>query len=282
MATYALGDIHGCFRTLEALLERIGFRPGPDRLWLVGDLVNRGPASLEVLRWAHERREHVLVTLGNHDLHLLGRAAGVRKPRRRDALDAVLEAPDRDELLGWLRTRPLLHREGDRMLVHAGLLPQWSVEAAEALAHEVEAELAADPASPLLEPRGGPSPGEPPEAWPEADRLRLALSVFTGLRTCTADGRPCYGFTGPPGQAPGGCLPWFEIPGRRSADSFLVFGHWAALGFRRGEGWVALDSGCAWGGPLTAVRLEDLEAFQVENLDVAPVSDRRWAPTPPG
>lgn len=264
MATYAIGDIQGCFTELMRLVERIDFNPRDDRLWLVGDLVNRGPGSLEVLRWVKRLGERAVVVLGNHDLHLIARALGVAAPSARDTLEPVLGASDCDELVAWLRQRPLLYREGRYFMVHAGLLPQWSIEEASALAREVEALLRAEAAPELLRRRPA---GHEPRSWeptaPPLERARTVLSVLTRLRTCNERGEMALAFAGAPDQAPPGQMPWFQVPGRRSADSVAVFGHWAALGLELAEGWLALDSGCVWGRQLTAVRLEDRAVFQV-------------------
>lgn len=278
MATYAIGDVHGCYQTLQALLERLPFDPSRDRLWLVGDLVNRGPDSLEVLRWAKrtsdELGERFVCVLGNHDVHYLARAAGAAGPRDKDTLDPLLAAPDRDELVDWLRDLPLLHRDGDRVLVHAGLLPSWSPERAEKLAREVEAAIReGDGVLARYAARPRPWSAE----LPEPERLDQALAVFTLVRTLDPRGVPLADFAGPPEQAPAGATPWFRVPGRRNAGAFIVFGHWAALGLHRsrsgssGEGVVhALDTGCVWGGWLTALRLEDEEVFQVDCLERPP------------
>jgi bis(5'-nucleosyl)-tetraphosphatase (symmetrical) len=262
VATYAIGDVQGCYRTLQRLLERIHFDANADRLWMVGDLVNRGPRSLEVLRWARSLGERLTVVLGNHDLHLIGRAHGTRPPKRHDTLDEVLAAPDRDELIHWLRRRPLLHREGPFVLVHAGLLPPWTLEEAATLAREVEASLGGPRPKRLLKALAA---GEPP-AWHEGldttDRLRVGVQSFTRLRTCRTDGRVCERFTGPPDDAPEGCLPWFELRDDGATDTTVICGHWATLGLRMRPGLLAIDSGCVWGGTLTAVRLEDEEVFQ--------------------
>jgi bis(5'-nucleosyl)-tetraphosphatase (symmetrical) len=264
MATYAIGDVHGCFATLKRLLARIGYSPGADRLWLVGDLVNRGPRSLAVLRWAARQDEARLVAvLGNHDLHLLARAAGLAKERRRDTLDDILEARDRDELLTWLRRRPLLHREGDLALVHAGLLPEWTIEEATALAQEVEAELQGERADRLLGTLRDELPGPWSPKLAGTARRRLALAAFTRLRTLVPGRGLCNDFSGPPEQAPAGCIPWFDVPGRQSRGATFLFGHWAALGYMKKDGIVALDTGCAWGRELTALRLDDGKVFQV-------------------
>ncbi len=269
MATYAIGDIHGCYETFQRLLRRIAFDPWQDRLWLVGDLVNRGPGSLEVLRWAVEHEDRIVAVLGNHDLHLLGLAAGVAGTRKRDTLEAVLAAPDRDDLLGWLRTRPLIHRDGEALMVHAGLFPGWRPRQAERLARDVEKRLRGEEAAGLLlsiEERAA-------ERWKEDlagfERARVALAGFARLRTLDSTGRMCAGFSGPPAEAPRGCRPWFAVRGRRSAGLTVIFGHWAALGLKTGGGIAALDTGCAWGRQLTGLRLDDWRIFQ------EPAAERR-------
>jgi bis(5'-nucleosyl)-tetraphosphatase (symmetrical) len=262
MATYAIGDVHGSFATLQLLLRRIAFAPGADRLWFVGDLVNRGAGSLAMLRWAVENDGRIVAVLGNHDLHLLARAAGVAAAKKRDDLEEVLTAPDRDDLLAWLRRRPLVHREGDALLVHAGLFPEWTPAAAERLAREVEERLRGEKGTRLLaaaEPKSG-------ARWKEElsgqERARVALTGFARLRTLDPNGRVCADFSGPPAFAPRGCRAWFAIPGRRSAGATVIFGHWAALGLQVGGGIAALDTGCAWGRELTALRLDDWRVFQ--------------------
>lgn len=276
MATYALGDVHGCFDTLQALLARIRFDRERDRLWLVGDLVNRGPDSLAVLRWAHGLGDRATVVLGNHDLHLLARAWGLAAAKPRDTLDEVLAAPDAGELLAWLRGRPLLARQGETVMVHAGLLPQWSLAEAEALARETSAALRGEGGRPLL---ASLRDGDGWPAWSDdlaaGERRRLALAVFTRLRTLTADGRLDDDFGGPPQEAPDGHRPWFEIPGRKNAGARVLFGHWAALGFHLAPGLAGLDSSCAWGGHLTALRLDDGAVFQERTREEMPPKKRR-------
>ena len=269
MATYAVGDVHGCWKTLRRLLSRLRLHPAQDRLWLVGDLVNRGPRSLEVLRWARATaaamEERFAVVLGNHDLRLLALAAGVTRPKRLDTLEAVLAAPDAAELIAWLAARPLLHRDPGRqgwLMVHAGLLPGWTVEDAEAAARQVEAALAG-PCRAALLARG---PADPAADDPALPPLRRALAAFTLVRTLTADGDRCD-HSGPLADAPPGCVPWFRVPGRRSAGRRIVCGHWAALGLHREDGVVALDTACVWGQRLTAVRLDDGEVFQQETVE---------------
>jgi bis(5'-nucleosyl)-tetraphosphatase (symmetrical) len=264
MATYAIGDVQGCYRTLLELLDRISYHAGRDRLWLTGDLVNRGPRSLEVLRWAKDHDRDLVAVLGNHDLHLLGLAAGVVPPRRRDTIAEVLSAPDREPLLEWLRGRPLLHREMGYVLVHAGMLPAWTVEEAEALAGEGAAALRGPKARDLLASVLGSSAAD----GTSGDVAR-AMMAMTRLRLCQPDGSPHEGFSGSPDSAPAGSLPWFAFPGRRTQATPIVFGHWAALGLLMTPTLLALDTGCVWGGSLTAVRLEDRATFQVDCLDAA-------------
>jgi bis(5'-nucleosyl)-tetraphosphatase (symmetrical) len=200
--------------------------------------------------------------LGNHDLHLLGRAFGSRPPKRHDTLDPVLEALDREELIDWLRRRPLLHREGPHVLVHAGLLPSWPLEEAEELAREVEASLGGPKPRRLLKALAARRPPPWGAGLDATDRLRVAVQSFTRLRTCRADGHVCERFTGPPEEAPEGCRPWFELRTDGSSGLTVICGHWATLGLRIRPGLMALDSGCVWGESLTAVRLEDEEVFQ--------------------
>ncbi len=260
MATYVLGDVHGQFRVLKRLLARLDLDLDRDYLWFVGDLVNRGPRSLEVLRWTRRLTarapERSAVVLGNHDLKLLAVAAGIGSLKRRDTFGAVLEASDRDELLAWLRKRPLLHRRSGNLLVHAGLLPRWSIEEAAERAREVEERLADGDVELLRDWRGRRAVAEAGR-----ERRRRTLGVLTGIRTCTRDGELCD-WSGPPDGAPAGCRPWFRWPGRKSVGTRIVFGHWAALGLCF-EPWIkALDTGAGWGGCLTALRLADGKVFQ--------------------
>lgn len=267
MPTYVIGDVHGCFRTFQKLLERIRFNPNEDRIYFVGDLVNGGSESLSMLRWAHHHRDIVEVTLGNHDIYLLARAFDVCRRKSRDTLDAVLEATDRWDLIDWLRRRPLLFRRGHLALVHAGLMPDWSLETAAELALSIESKLQSDSAADFL----GELFEKKREAWDPRAKPRLrrlvALQVLTTLRTCRTNGTICRRFAGPPEEAPDGCVPWYESRSRFSDDPLFIFGHWAALGFRRLPGAIALDSGCVWGGSLTAVRLDDFEVFQLANSE---------------
>ncbi len=256
MSRYAIGDIQGCYQELRALLARLEFSADADRLWFVGDLVNRGPDSLEVLRFVRSLGENAVVVLGNHDLHLLAVAFGSHRKRRADTLDAVLAAPDRNALLDWLLTRPLAHRDpnGD-LLVHAGLVPQWTAQKALELASEVETRLRNDPRG-LFDNMYGDEPRRWSDDLSGMDRLRFTINVLTRLRVCTADGDVDLKMKGKPPRPPSPLRPWFELETRRSRDSRIIFGHWSALGLVQREGVVGLDSGCVWGGALTAFDLD--------------------------
>jgi bis(5'-nucleosyl)-tetraphosphatase (symmetrical) len=267
MARYAIGDIQGCMDSLERLLALLPLDPGHDQLWLVGDLVNRGPRSLDVLRWARRHQAYVTCVLGNHDLHLLARAAGA-PAKKRDTLDEILGAPDRDELIDWLRSRPLVHVEDRFILVHAGLHPSWTAELGRQLAAELEAELAGKDWRKLVAAMDGAIPPWRPDLEGEA-RLRAILSYLVRVRTCHPDGRVEPSFDGPPAQAPAGCIPWFDLPSPRWRTHVPVFGHWASLGLDVEPGHIALDSGCVWGKSLSAIRLDDGQVFQVKSVDAA-------------
>jgi bis(5'-nucleosyl)-tetraphosphatase (symmetrical) len=246
MATYAIGDVQGCMRTLDRLLRRIDFSRR-DRLWFCGDLVNRGPRSLDVLRFVHSLGSRAVTVLGNHDLHLIARAEGIDKEKKRDTLDEVLDARDCDELVEWLRHQPLAHREGSYLLVHAGLLPRWTAREALLRARDVEDALQGKRRNELL--RGKLQASE----W---------LHGFTRLRMCHIDGELCE-YDGHPRYAPNGCVPWYAHPRRRSRDVTVLFGHWSALGLHVSPDAIGLDTGCVWGRSLTAMRLED-QAFYCE------------------
>ncbi|HKY62080.1 MAG TPA: symmetrical bis(5'-nucleosyl)-tetraphosphatase [bacterium] len=267
MSTYAIGDIQGCFLTLQKLLEKIGFDPAADRLWLLGDLVNRGPRSLEVLRWASGHGDRVQAVLGNHDLHLLARAAGIDKAKSRDTLDPILKAPDRDDLLAWLKGRPLFHREGANAMVHGGLAPDWDMARAEALAREAEAAIRGGGFAAALKTMNDPRPRRWKESLAGPEREAAILHIFTRIRMVRENGQLDFEFKGAPDQAPAGSWPWFEAEERNRDPARLFFGHWAALGLRIGQTWVGLDSGCVWGRSLSAMRLEDGIIFQESFCD---------------
>jgi bis(5'-nucleosyl)-tetraphosphatase (symmetrical) len=263
VAIYALGDIQGCFSALESLIGQIRFDSSKDTLWFVGDLVNRGPKSLAVLRWVKALGNSAVVVLGNHDLHLLAAAEGVRPLSKGDTFQDVLEAPDREDLLNWLRQQRLLYREKNVVLVHAGLLPQWSAAEAEALATEVEDVLRGSEYKTLLREMYGSSPAQWSPDLTGMVRYRVIVNALTRLRFCTSEGKMDLKQNGPPETAPQGFSPWFALPNRKNRDVVIVSGHWAALGLRVADNLLALDSGCVWGGSLTAVRLEDRKLFQV-------------------
>lgn len=265
MARWGIGDLQGCSSELDTLLARIQFSSDRDELWFTGDLVNRGPASLATLRRVHDLRDNSRVVLGNHDLHLLSVAlVPGRSPRRSDTLGDVLAAPDRDTLLAWLLELPLVHFDAARgdLLVHAGVLPQWSAPLAEELSREVSMELRRAPIALLTELYG-----DEPDHWEPAltgvERLRLIVNACTRLRFCTAEGRMDLKRKGPPGRATAPWMPWFNVLGRASASVRIIFGHWSALGLLQAPGLLGLDTGCVWGGALTAVNLDDPDAAPV-------------------
>lgn len=264
MATYAIGDIQGCYDTFNRLLDHCCFNPPTDRLWLVGDLVNRGPQSLETLRLIKSLGTSVTTVLGNHDLYLLMVAEGGAKFRGKDdTLQSILDAPDRDELLNWLRQQPLCYTEDNYCLVHAGLLPQWTASQSRALSQEVEAMLAGpDYREFILNLWGSEPAGWSDEltGWP---RLRVIVNAMTRMRFCTPEGIMEFKAKGKLSNAPHGHIPWFDAPNRQSKQSTLVTGHWSALGLKITPNLLALDTGCLWGGQLTALRLEDRQVFQV-------------------
>ena len=263
MATFAIGDLQGCYEPLRRLLDALPFDARHDRLWFVGDLVNRGPDSLSCLRFVKQLGEAAITVLGNHDLHLLCVAEGVERSRPRDTLEAILEAPDRIALVEWLRHRPLLHVEHGCVLVHAGLLPEWTVPRAADLAREVEQALRGAGYRTLLERLYGDQPDRWSDELEGIDRLRTIVNAMTRLRVCDASGAMILRFKGEPGEASDEWIPWFDMP-RRSSDHTAVCGHWSALGLRIRPDLVSIDSGCVWGRCLTAVRLEDRALFQVD------------------
>lgn len=259
MATWVVGDVQGCFSTFQALLDHLEFRPGRDRIWFVGDLVNRGPDSLGMLRWAYRNRESVVSVLGNHDLHLLAQREGVIPARRRDTLEPLLAAPDAGELCDWVAGLPFVHLENGFLLVHAGVPPGWDLSQVESGGRAASRALAQDRVRFLraLYSLRGDRPGEAGEIPGNGSGAAVrAASVFTRIRIVNAEGRPAFDFDGVPEAIPSGHRPWFEglsLP----ADLTVLFGHWAALGLMVSDRAVGLDSGCVWNGSLTALRLED-------------------------
>jgi bis(5'-nucleosyl)-tetraphosphatase (symmetrical) len=258
MATYAIGDVQGCFAALQQLLEAIAFDPGRDQVWFAGDLVNRGPQSLDTLRFVKDLGDRAVTVLGNHDVHLLAVASGQGRLKASDTFGDVLTAPDRDALLTWLRHRPLLHHDATLglTLVHAGLPPQWTLEMAQAYAAQVEAVLRGPDCDALLAHLGTKTPGPWAALHGRWERLCYMTQCFTQLRYCDTDGRLALDAHGPPGSQPSPFLPWFALPQRAWAAHTILFGHWATLGPCQAAGVHALDTGCVWGGALTAFCLE--------------------------
>ncbi|MDJ0926813.1 MAG: symmetrical bis(5'-nucleosyl)-tetraphosphatase [Gammaproteobacteria bacterium] len=258
MAIYAIGDVQGCYNELEALLDKIQPDSERDELWFVGDLVNRGPHSLEVLRLVRDLGRQAVVTLGNHDLHLLALALAEKIKVRDHDLDAVLAAPDRDELIDWLRRRPLAHYrpELNTLMVHAGVAPQWNPLQTVKLAREVSKVLKGETAPAFLKAMYG----KKPDYWsPELsgkDRLRFITNALTRIRMCHKDGRLDFDAKGPPADAPKKLRPWFEMPDRATSSVRVVFGHWSALGLLQQDNLLGLDTGCIWGRKLTAARID--------------------------
>ena len=266
MSTYVVGDIQGCLQPLKCLLQAVEFNPDTDMLWSVGDIVNRGPKSLKTLRFLYKMRKNLVMVLGNHDLHLLAVAAGVRKPGRSDTLDKILQAPDRDKLLNWLRQQPLIHHQHEHTLVHAGIPPQWTIAQAIDYAGEVEAVLRGPDSEDYL----GAMYGDEPVVWSDdltdMPRLRIITNYLTRMRYCTKHGALDLASKGR-SQNPGEegrnrpkVSPWFEHPKRKAAGDKILFGHWATIGGRSNNPTaIALDTGCVWDGSLSFYQLESGE-----------------------
>ncbi len=263
MSTYAIGDVQGCLNAFLELIAAIDYDPRRDRLWLTGDLVNRGEDSIGVLRWCMAHEDGVVAILGNHDLHLLAVAEGFVPPHKKDTLTEILEAPDRAEVLDWLRRRPMLHREGDWLMVHAGLMPDWTAALAESLARELEDALRGQGYRRFLRDMYGNEPRHWSAALTGQDRLRLIANAMTRMRFLHADGGLEFLHKCAPAGAPPGLIPWYDMPGRQSRDVRVIFGHWSTLGLYVRDDVAALDTGCLWGGRLTALRLEDGRIFQI-------------------
>lgn len=275
MATYAIGDVQGCFQALKGLLKRIAFNPKRDRLWLVGDLVNRGPDSLATLRFVKGLGNSAVCVLGNHDLHLIAVADGHAVLRRDDTLEETLSAPDCAELIAWLRQRPLLHAEGGCAMVHAGLLPSWTIAQAQELAHEVENALRATSYASLLASMYGNEPDRWNDRLSGYARLRVIVNAMTRMRVCTREGVMQLRYKGDSDILPTGALPWFAVPGRASSTTPIIFGHWSALGLVLESNVIGLDTGCLWGRKLSALRLEDRRLFQLSCRDALTAKRRR-------
>jgi len=264
MSTYAIGDIQGCFESLQCLLEKIQFNPQQDKLWLVGDLINRGPDSLATLRFIYSLRDSIEFVLGNHDLHFLAVAHGLRKQNSGDTLNELLAAPDKQLLIDWLMQGKLIHTDEHLgfTMVHAGIPPQWSLHEAQAHAREVEAFLQSRYSGDLLANMYGNLPNRWKNKLIGVERLRLITNYFTRMRFCTADGELELDSKDSLANSPQGYAPWFAHSERKTRDNNIVFGHWAALEGRANTPNIfALDTGCVWGGTLTALRLEDKITF---------------------
>ncbi|WP_028310669.1 symmetrical bis(5'-nucleosyl)-tetraphosphatase [Derxia gummosa] len=258
--TIAIGDLQGCRASLDSLLDHITHSPDAPAdpvFWFCGDIVNRGPDSLGTLRRVRDLGDRAVTVLGNHDLHLLAVAAGVRKQGRGDTIDDILAAPDRDALLDWLRHRPLAHFEHGHLLVHAGVLPQWTVQHTLTLASELQDRLRADDWRDFLASLFGNQPARWDESLRGPDRWRVIVNALTRMRFCTADGTLDFASKDGIGAPPPGHFAWYDAPGRLSRDVTVVTGHWSTLGLRLSPEHVALDTGCVWGGKLTAVQLAD-------------------------
>lgn len=277
MATYVIGDIQGCYDELQHLLEKLAFNPGADQLWFTGDLVNRGPRSLDVLRFVKSLGSAAVTVLGNHDLHLLAVAYGYAPQKKEDTLAQVLAAEDRDELLDWLRQQPLLHHDShiEVTLIHAGLAPQWDLEQAKQCASEVETVLSSKKFEKYLKRMYG----NKPDLWNEdlngKDRLRFITNCFTRLRFVDHLGKLCLKVKLKPGKQPEGFYPWFALPERRTRENRIVFGHWSTLGFYNDNNVIGLDTGCLWGGMLTAVRIDNLADTTSPTLVQVPCVQRQ-------
>jgi bis(5'-nucleosyl)-tetraphosphatase (symmetrical) len=265
MTSYAIGDIQGCLNELQRLLEHISFDPAEDRLWFVGDLVNRGPDSCGVLRFIKDLGDRAIVVLGNHDLHLLAVAEGHMKYAKHDNLQDVIEAGDSAELLHWLRHLPLMHHDESfgLSMIHAGLPPQWDLATARACAREVETVLQGPNYVHFLEHMYGNLPDIWDEELEGIERLRFITNCFSRLRYCDAQGQMTLDEKGPLGSQPKNYYPWFEIKDRLSRNDTIIFGHWSSLGFVDRDNVYGLDTGCLWGDRLTALRLEDRQTFSI-------------------
>jgi bis(5'-nucleosyl)-tetraphosphatase (symmetrical) len=269
MATLAIGDIQGCYDQLMRLLERARYDERRDVLWFVGDLVNRGPQSLATVRFVKGLGSRAVTVLGNHDLNLLAVAEGIRKPHRGDTDGDILAAPDRDELLAWLRRQRMLHVENGYAMVHAGLLPQWTVPQAAALAREVEEALRAPGYRQLLRDMYGNEPVRWRDDLAGAERLRVVVNAMARMRVITADGALELNYKMGLDRMPPGHMPWYDAPGRASRDVTILFGHWASHGRLVRADVVCLDSGCVWGRDLSALRLEDRKVFSCDCPEMA-------------
>lgn len=271
MAVYAIGDIQGCYDEFRRLLDQIAFDPGRDRLWLAGDLVNRGPKSLETLRFVKGLGDAAITVLGNHDLHLIATVVSLSKAGKKDTLGAILRAEDCDELIHWLRRQRLFYRDGDFCMLHAGLPPQWDLATTEQMARETEQAMQGADYERFFRSMYGNKPLLWRDDLPKNEKLRFAVNCFTRLRYCTLAGELDFGQKGAPGTQPPHLLPWFQVPGRKSLELRIIFGHWSTLGYYEGYNCYSIDTGCLWGGQLTALRLDELP--QRFSIDCRPAQD---------
>ncbi len=268
MATYAVGDIQGCLKPLQALLIHIKFNPKLDTLWVAGDMVNRGPESLKTLRFLYHLRHSLKIVLGNHDLHLLAIAAGYRNPTPSDTLNDILNSPDRDILLEWVRQQPLVHHDKKLgyTMVHAGIPPQWSIKKALRYSQEVETVLKSKKINAFLQSMYGNEPSQWNKHLKGMDRLRIITNYLTRMRFCTTTGKLELNTKAGLNSAPVGYLPWYAHTKRKTNNDKIIFGHWAALeGQADHDNVFAIDTGCVWGGKLTMMRLEDQKLFSANN-----------------
>ncbi len=273
MSIYAIGDIQGCFDDLLRLLDVISFNENSDQLWFAGDLVNRGPKSLETLRFVKSLGSSAVTVLGNHDMHLLAASCLPKVANKKDCLTQVLDAPDRDELIYWLRHRPLMHYNDDFCLLHAGLPPQWDFKKAQKMAIIAEQALRDKEYQVFLKQMYGDKPNIWSPDLKGVSRLRFIINCFTRMRYCDAEGRLDFVNTGPLGSQPNNLFPWFEAPKRKNADVCIIFGHWSSLGYYEGPKCYGIDTGCLWGGQLTALRLD--ETLQRFSIDCQGATDKR-------
>lgn len=254
---FAIGDIQGCFDSLQKLLKKISFDQSRDQLWFCGDLVNRGPDSLKTLRFIKQLGKSAVSVLGNHDLHLLALAKNAKLRKEKDTLEQILTAEDRDELLEWLRHRPLLHRDNKNCLVHAGIPPQWEIDQACQYAREVEAIIGGSQFDEFLSEMYGNEPAQWSESLSGWDKVRFIVNGLTRMRYCEQDGKLDFDFKGAPGKQSKHLFPWFGFPNRKNDSVNIIFGHWSTLGFHAQGNCFGLDTGCLWSGRLTALRLND-------------------------
>ncbi|MDO9168751.1 MAG: symmetrical bis(5'-nucleosyl)-tetraphosphatase [Methylobacter sp.] len=265
MSIYAIGDIQGCFDELLRLLDTLAFNEHTDQLWFAGDLVNRGPKSLETLRFVKALGDSAITVLGNHDLHLLAASCAPKIAHKKDSLLPILEAPDRDELIDWLRHRPLFHFNEDFCLIHAGLPPQWDFKKTQKMALLAEQALRSPDYQAFLKQMYGNKPNIWSSNLRGVEKLRFIINCFTRMRYCDVNGRLDFVQSGPVGSQPKSLVPWFTVPKRKNADMRIIFGHWSTLGYYEGPNCYAIDTGCLWGGQLTALKLgEPVQRFSID------------------